>query len=446
MKSNLRYSVKRGHADTRGLCDIEATVSAGGRRWRCLVGLKCTPDGFDLSRQAFPKGAAVARGKLTVTAAEANALLDMVRGAVLRLFAPLTEWPAVDEVRRTVAEAAGKGERKGSKEPAGGFAGLAEAFLASRRCARIRMNYLSRVLRVLACAEATGLRGLGLDDFDPGRFEAYRLRIGAEMDKLRRGEPGDPVLVRPWRNVPRANWPHIPSDNTMELEMTAVRSVLLWAYRTGRVASDPFARGDYERPKGVYGTPYYPNKGELDRLTAADLSGAEDEARDLFVFQACVGCRVSDLAALTPDNVHDGRLQYVAKKTAGKRPETIEVPLARKALAVLEKWSARGAFLPPMRARERGYNEALRAAFRSAGLDRKVEVLDRHTGRATVRPLWEVATSHMARRTFVGNLVNAGVKDSVIGAMSGHVPGSRAFARYYTVEDGIKSAAVAALD
>ena len=445
MKSNLRYSVKRGHADTRGLCDIEATVSAAGRRWRCLVGLKCKPDGFDLSRQAFPKGAAVARGKLTVTATEANALLDMVRGAVLRLFAPLTEWPAVDEVRRTVGEAAGKTGRA-DKTPEGGFAGLAQAFLTARRCGGSRAQYLNKVLRLLTCAEATGLRGLGLDDFDPARFDAYRLRIGAELEKLRRGEKPDPALVKPWRQVRPAQWPRGVSRNSMQNEMAAVRSVLLWAYRTGRIPSDPFARGAYEKPKGVYGTPYYPNKGELDRLAAADLSGAEDEARDLFVFQACVGCRVSDLAALTPDNVHDGRLHYVAKKTAGKRPETIEVPLAGKALAVLEKWEAKGGFLPPMRLRRHQYNEALRAAFRSAGLDRKVEVLDRHTGEATVRPLWEVATSHMARRTFVGNLVNAGVKDSVIGAMSGHVPGSRAFARYYTVEDGIKSAAVAALD
>lgn len=445
MKSNLRYSVKRGHVDARGLCDLEATVSAGGRRWRCLVGLKCKPDGFDLSRQAFPKGAAVARGKLTVQAAEANALLDVVRGAVLRLFAPLTEWPPVDEVRRTVAEAAGKTGRK-TEAPGGGFAGLAEAFLAARRCGAARRHALTRTLRTLACAEASGLKGLGLDDFAPARYEAYLSRICAELSRAKAGRTADPALVRPWRDVPVTQWPRGMSRNSLTTEMTAVRSVLLWAYRTGRTASDPFAQGTYERPAGVYGTPYYPNKAELDLLAGADLRGAEDEARDLFVFQACVGCRVSDLASLGEDNARDGRLHYVAKKTAGKRPETIEVPLARKALAVLEKWSARGLFLPPMRSDGKRYNRALRKAFRAAGLVRKVEVLDRRTGEAEVRPLWEVATSHMARRAFVGNLVNAGVKDSVIGAMSGHVPGSRAFARYYTVEDGIKSAAVAALD
>lgn len=446
MKSSVRYSIKRGHADKRGLCDVEMTVNAGGRRWRCLAGVKCRAAGdFDLDRQAFVRSAKPVKGGLTVTAAEANAALDVVRGAVLRLFTPLTEWPPVDEVRRTVSEAAGKAERA-ERRTVGGFEALADAFLDSRRCSGNRRSGLSRLLRILSFAERTGMRGLSPLDFDPQRYEAYRTRLGAELDKLRRGEAADAALTAPWRDVPRTKWPKALSRNTLGQEMTAVRSVFLWAYRAGVLPSDPFAAGAYERPKGVYGTPYYPNKAELDRFAAADLPEALAEARDLFVFQSCVGCRVSDLAAFTPDNVSGGRLHYIARKTAGKRPETVEVPLSRKALDVLARWEAKGLFLPPLRSDKTKYNVLIKKAFKAAGLDRRVEVLDRHTGVPAVRPLYEVASSHMARRTFVGNLVNAGVKDSVIGSMSGHVPGSQAFARYYTVEDGIKTAAVAALD
>jgi hypothetical protein len=56
-------------------------------------------------------------------------------------------------------------------------------------------------------------------------------------------------------------------------------------------------------------------------------------------------------------------------------------------------------------------------------------------------PLFQLATSHMARRTFVGTL-HRHVKDSVIASMSGHVEDSRAFSRYYDVDDDTKTDAV----
>jgi len=51
------------------------------------------------------------------------------------------------------------------------------------------------------------------------------------------------------------------------------------------------------------------------------------------------------------------------------------------------------------------------------------------------RVLCEVATSHMARRTFVGNLYQQVQDPNLIGKMSGHVEGSAAFARYRRIED-----------
>jgi hypothetical protein len=44
----------------------------------------------------------------------------------------------------------------------------------------------------------------------------------------------------------------------------------------------------------------------------------------------------------------------------------------------------------------------------------------------------------MARRTFVGNLYKQVKDPSLIGSMSGHVDGSRAFARYRTIDDDMK--------
>ena len=54
------------------------------------------------------------------------------------------------------------------------------------------------------------------------------------------------------------------------------------------------------------------------------------------------------------------------------------------------------------------------------------------------RPLHEVASSQLARRCFVGNLYKQ-VKDPIlVGALSGHKEGSKAFARYREIDESIK--------
>ncbi len=41
----------------------------------------------------------------------------------------------------------------------------------------------------------------------------------------------------------------------------------------------------------------------------------------------------------------------------------------------------------------------------------------------------------MARRIFIGGLHKKGVKNEIIASMSGHVKDSKAFARYYTIDE-----------
>ena len=46
------------------------------------------------------------------------------------------------------------------------------------------------------------------------------------------------------------------------------------------------------------------------------------------------------------------------------------------------------------------------------------------------RPLNEVASSHIARRCFVGNLYKQVKDPNLVGKLSGHKEGSKAFARH----------------
>ena len=52
--------------------------------------------------------------------------------------------------------------------------------------------------------------------------------------------------------------------------------------------------------------------------------------------------------------------------------------------------------------------------------------------------LYEIASSHLARRTFVGNLYRKVKDPNLVGALSGHKEGSKAFARYRTIDDEMK--------
>ena len=75
--------------------------------------------------------------------------------------------------------------------------------------------------------------------------------------------------------------------------------------------------------------------------------------------------------------------------------------------------------------------------FKAAGLKRLVTVIN-PTREEEKRVLYEIASSHLARRTFVGNLYKQVKDPNLVGALSGHKEGSRAFARYRAIDDEMK--------
>ena len=103
-----------------------------------------------------------------------------------------------------------------------------------------------------------------------------------------------------------------------------------------------------------------------------------------------------------------------------------------------------GALLP--RFSHFGYNKKIKEILKYVGIDRMVRVLDPKTREDVARPLYEVATTHTARKTFIGNLYKQVKDPNLIASMSGHSEGSRAFARYRHIDDEIKKELVNLLD
>ncbi len=95
---------------------------------------------------------------------------------------------------------------------------------------------------------------------------------------------------------------------------------------------------------------------------------------------------------------------------------------------------------------EQQYNRAIKRIFLAAGLKRKVTILNPLTREPEQRPIWEVASSHLARRAFVGNLYKQVKDPNLVGALSGHKEGSWAFARHRDIDEDMKNELVKMLE
>ena len=261
----------------------------------------------------------------------------------------------------------------------------------------------------------------------------YSAKVAVKTPKRKR----PPILDDEGNEVPKG-MPKPRGQNTVADLLTRLRAFILWAIDNGYTTNNPFKH--FTIGEIVYGTPIYISNDERNKLLETNLSDDKEveTQRDIFVFQCLVGCRVSDLYKMTCRNIIDQAVEYIPRKTKEDRPITVRVPLNTTALELIDKYREAGRESLFPFSTEQHYNRKIKEAFRRAGLDRTVTVLDQQTRQEVQRPLYEVASSHMARRTFIGNIYKKVKDPNLVGALSGHKEGSKAFARYRTIDDDMK--------
>lgn len=230
------------------------------------------------------------------------------------------------------------------------------------------------------------------------------------------------------------------SKNTVSYILTAVKSFWRYCIKMGYTNNNPFLR--FEIEPEVYGNPIYITKEERDTLYYLHIPDERlRKTRDIFVFQCLIGCRVGDLIRLKKDNVVNGAIEYIPRKTKDERPVIARVPLCPKAQSIIDRYTTMEdekllPFISPQK-----YNDYIKELFRFAHITRTVTRLNPLTRQEERVSIADVASSHMARRTFIG-ILHRKVKNEVIGSMSGHSANSKAFSRYYNIEDDTKRDAV----
>lgn len=234
--------------------------------------------------------------------------------------------------------------------------------------------------------------------------------------------------------------PRPRGNNTICALFNKLRAFFNWCNEQGITENRPF-----DKYSGVttekYGQPYYITLEERNTIADFDLSEFPhlEVQRDIFVFQCLIGCRVSDLLKMTPSSVIDGSIVYIPRKTKDNDPIIVDVPLNERAAKLVEKYKnvdTQGMLFPFISAQK--YNEAIKEIFTKCGITRIVTRINPTTGEEEKCPINEIASSHLARRTFVGNLYKQVKDPNLVGSMSGHKEGSKAFARYRTIDKEMK--------
>lgn len=210
-----------------------------------------------------------------------------------------------------------------------------------------------------------------------------------------------------------------------------------WLLSTKRTKNDPIA--DLKAGTQKYGTPWYLTIDERNQIAQYDFSCTPhlEVQRDILIFHCFVGCRIGDFKKLTPANIVGDMLIYTPHKTKDEAKSfTVRVPLTNHAKALIKKYEGtdtRGRLFPFVT--DQRYNDAIKEILTVCEITRKVSVRNPKTGENEMLPLNEICSSHALRRTFVGNAYKLVKDPNIIGSMSGHVEGSKAFVRYRDIDD-----------
>ncbi len=370
------------------------------------TGFRCDISQWNTKTQLMQKSNVNKAGQ---TSAYVNVQLNAIRGTV-STWAASNPNGTIQELLKSLRTVAGKKEKIEFVEKKDIYT-LFDKFLKQRKLSENRHEHYLVLKRTLERFEVISKKEFTFD-IDLDAFEEF-LKNETTKKGSKRG------------------------INTVIGLLGKLRSFCLWSVANEYTVINPFNK--FKIGEAKYGTPFFITIDERNSLYNFNFKARKQLAiqRDIFVFQCLIGCRVGDLYKLTSSNVIAGFIEYIAGKTSDDEPKTLRVPLSENAKEIIKRYAGGETLFPFIS--EQKYNDSIKAMFKLAGLTRVVTVLNPITRKDEQKPLNEVASSHLARRAFIGNLYAKVQDPNIVGSMSGHVEGSRAFARYRKIDDKIKT-------
>ena len=187
----------------------------------------------------------------------------------------------------------------------------------------------------------------------------------------------------------------------------------------------------------MYDDPVFLRADEFRKVLQTKVPQEWQWAKDVFVLNCAIGCRISDLLRLTPDKVavsEDGipYIHYIPSKTVGRQTTNKEVitPLIEPAIEIIRRTKLKLLHDKPNYGKQR-YNRTLRKLLQYCGINRQVSLFCPDTCENISKPLYEVASSKLARKTHIDMLNKVQINYYAAGL---HRTGSDAVFRYTSLE------------
>ena len=207
--------------------------------------------------------------------------------------------------------------------------------------------------------------------------------------------------------------------------LTYLRSFVRWAKKKHYQVCEDFDSYEPKLPKAHIVVKALSIE-EVDRIYNLKLEEGStlDQTRDLFIFQCYTALRYSDLEQLRPSNIYrQNNGKYVIRLLTEKDDDTVEYPLAQRALAIYKKYSGRiydkGRLFPVLSNQK--YNAHLKELGKKAGLTGYwIDYEYRLNQKIAVKTPRRDLCSHTARRTFIVNVLNEGISADLIMQVTSH--------------------------
>ncbi len=188
------------------------------------------------------------------------------------------------------------------------------------------------------------------------------------------------------------------SHNSIAKDISIIKVFMGEAVDLGYTDNMKFKHKKFSHPE-IETDHIYLKEAELHHLYKFDLSSNKrlEQVRDLFIFGAWVGLRISDYGNIKPENIVSIDGEMFIDITTKKTKERVIIPCNPVVLEIFEKYKHNANRLPNTISDQR-FNEYIKEACMLAGMD--------EAGRLISKPnmkLWECVSSHSCRRSFATN-------------------------------------------
>lgn len=236
-----------------------------------------------------------------------------------------------------------------------------------------------------------------------------------------------------YKDMRKGKIPREPrSGNTIANKMRILRAMYNYMLRERELSLSPFQTLNKDRRRVIMGTQYDEpvalELSEFDKLLASEVPEGMQEAKDALVLLCCIGARITDFDRLTMDNVAvtpSGHpyIHYRPAKTSrlGNTNKEVETPIMRCAIEIVKKHKMDF----PCLKNQSAFNENVREILKLCDIGRKCPV--RGEDGNEYKPLWELASSKIGRKTHV-SLMASVEPDAYAAGL--HARGSSAVNRY----------------